>query len=491
MRVVIAKMFHETNTFSPVPTPFERFRQRVGLFGQAVVDHYGGTNTAIGAYLDLARSIGADIVTPVAAEAPPSAAVELAAYRLMTDAIFEAVDRGCDALLLDLHGAMVTEASDDGDGDLLAELRRRHPALPITVALDMHANVTAAMVSSCDIIVGYRTYPHVDVRRTGERAGRLLLDKIEGKIAPRMAWGRRPMLPHTLKMATADEPMKSLMAMAQQSETGRILATSVFGGFPMVDIPEPGLSVVCVVDGARDEAERTVGAILDAAWLRRSAFVYHTEPLEKSVARAKQCTEGPVILVDHGDNVASGGTEDTMEIVREVLRQGITDAAMFAVHDPASVARLIEAGVGAEVTLPLGGKVDMPSIGRKGEPLPVTGRVRTISDGRFTVTGPLFTGFKVDMGKSILFETAGLQIAVISKHVEPWDLGNLRVLGVEPTQKRFIILKSRIMFGAAYRPIAKAVIECGTAGVCSSDYELFRFTKIRRPIYPLDLDMAL
>jgi microcystin degradation protein MlrC len=491
MRAVIAKMFHETNTFSPVPTPFERFRKRVGLFGPAVADYYTGTNTAVGAYLDLCRSIGADIVTPVAAEAPPSGAVESAAYRQITEAIFEAVGRGCDALFLDLHGAMVTETSDDGDGDLLVELRRRYPKLPIAVALDMHANLTDAMVSNCDIIVGYRTYPHIDVRKTGERAGKLLLDMMEGKIKPRMAWGRRPMLPHTLRMATADEPMKTLMTMAQLSEAQPVLATSVFGGFPMVDIPEPGLSVVCVADGSLDAARKTISEILDVAWQRRAEFVYHTEPLEKSVARAKAITEGPVILVDHGDNVASGGTEDTMDIVREALRQEITDAAMFAIHDPQSVETLIAAGVGAEVTLPLGGKVDMPSIGRKGEPLVLTGKVRTISDGRFTVTGPLFTGFKVDMGKSVLFETGGLQIAIISNHIEPWDLGNLRALGVEPTQKRYIILKSRIMFGAAYRPIAKAIIECGTVGVCSSEYRLFKFSKIKRPIYPLDSDMTL
>jgi microcystin degradation protein MlrC len=249
--------------------------------------------------------------------------------------------------------------------------------------------------------------------------------------------------------------------------------------------------VVCVADGSLDAARKTVSEILDVAWQRRAEFVYHTEPLEKSVARAKAITEGPVILVDHGDNVASGGTEDTMDIVREALRQEITDAAMFAIHDPQSVETLIAAGVGAEVTLPLGGKVDMPSIGRKGEPLVLTGKVRTISDGRFTVTGPLFTGFKVDMGKSVLFETGGLQIAIISNHIEPWDLGNLRALGVEPTQKRYIILKSRIMFGAAYRPIAKAIIECGTVGVCSSEYRLFKFSKIKRPIYPLDSDMTL
>jgi len=492
MRAVIAKMFHETNTFSPVATPFERFAKRVGLFGPAVADYYRGTNTGVGAFLDLCERIGADVATPVAAEAPPSMAVAAEAYHQITDAIFEAVDRGCDALFLDLHGAMVTEESDDGEGDLLAELRRRHPRLPITVALDMHANMTDAMVENCDIIVGYRTYPHIDVRRTGERAGELLLRMMDGKIKPRMAWGRRPMLPHTLRMATADEPMKTLMQMGEAAERERhILAASVFGGFPMVDIPEPGLSVVVVADGSRDAAGAAAEAILDTAWQRRKEFVYRAEPLADSVTRAKGYNAGPVILIDHGDNVASGGAEDTMDIVREALRQGLDDAAVFAIRDPEAVALLIEAGVGAEVTLPIGGKVDMPSIGLKGKPLELTGRVRSISDGRFTVTGPLFTGFKVDMGRSVLFETGGLQIVLISNHVEPWDLGNFRALGVEPTQKRYLILKSRIMFGAAYRPIAKAVVECGTAGVCSSDYSLFPFRKLKRPIYPLDPEMTL
>src|SRR5206468_3697110 len=162
------------------------------------------------------------------------------------------------------------------EGHLLAELRRRHPKLPIAVALDMHANLSRAMVENCDVMVGYRTYPHVDVRRTGERAGELLMRMMEGKVAPRMAWGRLPMLPHTLRMATAEEPMKGLMRMAAEAEARPgILAASVFGGFPMVDIAEPGLSALVVADGAREPAQVAVDEMLRAAWERREAFVYH------------------------------------------------------------------------------------------------------------------------------------------------------------------------------------------------------------------------
>lgn len=490
MRVVIAMMRHETNTFSPVPTPLARFGAAGPDFGNSAAENLRGTNNPFAAYLDIAEKRGATIATPVAGNAPPSGPVHRDAFEKMANAILEAVDKGCDAALLDLHGAMVTEDSDDGEGELLARIRRLRPDLPIAVALDLHANITPRIVDNCTVLTGYKTYPHVDMYETGRLAGEILMRALDGEIDPRIVWGRRPMLPHTLRMGHDDEPMRGLIAAARAAETAGALAMSVFGGFPLADIPRPGLSVVGVADARKqasiDATATAVERILDSAWEKRADFVYHSEKLKDSIARAKTMSEGPVLLIDHADNCASGGTQDTVAVLREALKQGLKDMAVFAICDPQAVDEMARAGVGARITLKLGGKTDMPSIGAKGEPLEITGVVRALTDGQYVVTGPMATGTQAYMGRAGIFHVDGVDIAVIERHHEPFDLGCLRSLGVEPTAKRYVMLKSRIHYRAGFKPIAKAIVECDGEGVTTSDYGRFRFETLERPAYPLD-----
>jgi microcystin degradation protein MlrC len=430
------------------------------------------------------------LATPVAASSTPSGKVPDAVYRRLSDAICEEVDRGCDALFLDLHGAMVAEGTDDGEGTLLTRIRSLRPDLPIAVSLDLHTNLTTTMVENATVLAGYKTYPHIDIYQTGLRAGRLLLRAIAGEIDPAMAWRRLPVLAHTLKMGTDDRPMRDLIARAADFEAGGLLDVSVFGGFPMADIPQPGFSVLAVADRERAAAQRAVDAIANEAWRRRAEFVYRAEPLAQSIARAKALAAsgdpGPILLIDHADNCASGGTQDTMAVLAEALRQGLTDMAVFAICDPWAIETLLAAGIGATVTIPLGGKLDMPAIGRKGETLTLTGRVRTATDGEFTVTGPMMTGTRASLGRSVVFESQGAAIVVCERNHEPWDLGCFRSLGIEPTQMRYLLLKSRIHYRAGFMPIAKEVVECDGVGVTSSNYSLFSFRNAERPIYPLD-----
>ncbi len=486
MKLVVAMMKHETNTFSPVPTPLARFGPDGPYRGRAAYDAFRGTGTPMGAFLDLAEAAGAEIDTPVAAEAYPSGVVHADAYRAITDAICDAVSRGCDAVLLDLHGAMVAETTDDGEGTLLERVRAIAPGVPIAVALDLHTNLTDRMVRNCTALVGYKTYPHVDMYDAGRLAGSIVLRAVRGEVRPVMAWGNRPILAQTLRMGTSDSPMKELVAAARAAEQGECLAATVFGGFPLADIPEAGVSCAVVTDGDPGRARAVCDRLLDAAWERRDDFQYRSEPLADSIARARSYTDGPVLLVDHADNCASGGTQDTMTVVAEVMRQGLRDVAVGAICDPEAVQRLIAAGVGARVTLPLGGKTDMPSIGRKGEPLTVSGVVRVLSDGEFTVRGPMYTGVRTFLGPTAVLDTGAVEFVVISRHHEPWDLGVFRSVGIEPTAKRYLLLKSRIHYRAAFLPIAKHVVECAGEGVTSSDLGLFRFRKVRRPILPLD-----
>jgi microcystin degradation protein MlrC len=290
-----------------------------------------------------------------------------------------------------------------------------------------------------------------------------------------------------MRQGSDDFPNRELQARAKAMETGEALAASLFVGFPHADIANAGLSAVVVTNGDRAKAQRLCDELLDQAWRDRAAFVYRIEPLAQSIARAGQMTEGPVVLLDHYDNAASGGTMDTMTVLSAILEAGLDNVAAFAIHDPEAVRRMIAAGVGAEVSLTLGGKLDMPAIGRNGEPLTVTGRMKLISEGRYRNRGPMATGVLVDMGPTVVLDTGRVEIVVISRHVEPNDVNCFMSLGIDPAAKRYLMLKSRVQWRAGFREIAKAVVECAGTGVCTSDYGQLRFRKVRRPIYPLDL----
>jgi microcystin degradation protein MlrC len=247
-----------------------------------------------------------------------------------------------------------------------------------------------------------------------------------------------------------------------------------------------------VTDGDPALARRWCDELLDLAWAGRAAFVYEIEPLAASMARARALADatpagsGPVVLLDHSDNCASGGTMDTTTVLGAILDAGLEDVAAFAIFDPAAVQQMIEAGLGAEVTLSLGGKLDMPAIDLPGAPRRVTGRVRLLSDGRFRNRGPMARGELNDMGPSAVLDTGSVQIVVISNHVEPHDLAAFTAVGIAPETKRFVMLKSRIHWRAGLRPLAHAVVECAGTGVCTSDYAALKFRNVRRPIYPLD-----
>ncbi len=494
MRLLIAMMKHETNTFSPVPTPLARFGNGPGpLYGETAIGAYRGTGTGLGAYLDLAARERAEIVLPVAASAPPASPVEDAAYRHITDTICEAAATGgFDGIMLDLHGAMVTQSLEDGEGQFLKRLRAIVPDTPIAVALDMHANLYDEIVANATVVTGYRTYPHVDTYETARLAGEILLRAMRGEVRPVIAWGNAPMLPHVMRQGTDDHPNRELQHRCAAMADEGALAASLFTGFPHADISNAGLSAVVVTDGDRELAERLRDELLDRAWVERDAFVYQIEPLTQSVARARampapQPGDGPVVLLDHYDNCASGGTMDTTAVLAEIMRQGLEDVAVFAIYDPQAVQEAVAAGVGARVSLSIGGKIAMPAIPAPSLPLTLSGTVKTISNGHYRNRGPMARGLAMDMGTAVVLDTGAVEIALISRHVEPSDLNSLLALGIDPAQKRYVMLKSRIHWRAGLGPLARAVVDCAGVGVCTSDYSQLRFDRVRRPIFPLDL----
>jgi microcystin degradation protein MlrC len=430
--------------------------------------------------------VGAEVVTPVAAEAMPSGPVEKAAYETLVRPILDAVRQGCDAAFLDLHGAMVAETTPDGEGTLLESIRAIAPELPIAVTCDLHANLTDAMVRNSTALIGYKTYPHVDMQVVGEQVGRILLRALKGEIHPVMGWDRRPLLAQTLRMGTDDEPFRTLISLAREEEMTGMLAATVFGGFPLADFADAGMSAVSVADGHQEAASASARRLMEAAWECRQELLYRSEPLAEAVARAKAIAEGPVLLLDHADNVGSGGTEDVMTVIAEVLRQGLEDVAVAAVWDPAAVREMAKAGVGTSVTLKLGGCTDMPSVRLKGAPLEITGRVRTLSDGEWVVRGPMYTGVTVRMGPTAVLDTGKMQIVVVSRHHEPWDIGVFTSVGIDPRAKRYLLLKSRIHYRAGFAPLGRATITLDGEGVTTSDNARLDYVRVRRPIFPLD-----
>ncbi len=494
MRLLLAMMKHETNTFSPVLTDLSRFSRAGGKepdSGSSAIAAYRGTGTVTGAYIEIAEAAGAEFDLAIAADAWPSGPVEDSAYEAMTAAILGAVQRGgYDGILLDLHGAMVTRSHEDGEGTLLARIRAIDAKTPIAVGYDMHANVYAEMIEHANVVAGYQTYPHVDMYQTGRRAGDALVRMIKGQVKPTTAWGRLPMLPHVMRQGTADEPNHSLQARCQAMEAEGALCASLFVGFPHADISNAGLSVVITTDNDRALAERYRDELLNAAWAQREAFVYQLEPLEQSVARAKAMADstnpGPVFLLDHYDNAASGGPMDTTRVLAEIVRQQLDKVAAFGIFDPQAVQQCIAAGIGATLTLSIGGKQKMPMCPNPSEPLVVTGRVKTIFDGKYRAKGPMAAGTQQDMGHAVVLDTGRVEIVLFSRHVEPFDVNTLLSLGIDPMQKRYVMLKSRIHWRAGMSHLASAVVECAGVGVCTSDYGQHRFERLRRPIYPLD-----
>lgn len=489
MRLLLAMFKHETNTFSPVPTPFNRFYRSVSATASnaEVIAAFRGTGLAIGGFIVVAERIGAEIVVATAAEAQPSSPTDDATYERISQMILEQVSRGgFDGILLDLHGAMVTQTLEDAEGALLKRLRSIDPTTPVGVTLDMHTNLYEDIVANATVITGYHTYPHVDIHAAGVRAAELIVRTIRGEIRPVMVWGNKPMLPHVMRQGTHSEPNKSLQARCVAFEQGQALAASVFVGFPHADISNAGLSAVVCTDGDAALAGTMRDELLEHAWRERQKFVFEAEPLQAAVARAKQATQFPVVLLDHCDNSASGGSMDTTRVLAEVLRQGLDNAVFYAICDPEAVLQALSAGLGAQVTLSIGGKTEMPALREQNPPLTVTGRVKLAFDGLYRNRGPMYAGVRTDLGPTVVLDTGAVEIVLISNHQEPFDLNCLSSVGVDPLQKRFIILKSRVHWRAGFGDLARDIIECDGLGVTTSDYSKLEFKKVRRPIFPLD-----
>ena len=490
MRLFLAMLSHETNTFSNVPTDRAQFEARDLRYGGEIVETYRGTGTCLGGMIAAAERLGATLVPSVAAAASPAGRVTRDIYehvkqRMLAD--LAAAGR-LDGVLLDLHGAMVPEGVDDGEGDVIAAVRKVvGPSVPIAVTLDFHGNLGRDMVTQADLLHGYKTYPHVDMAERGEEAAERLAQVIGRRIRPTAAWRKPPLLPPLGSQNTARGPMRRLYDLADEMEKDpKVVSVSIFAGFPYADIPDAGLGIYVVTDDDQALAERLAGRLARAAWEHRHEFVHSAPGVKDAVARALAAEGRPIVLADMADNTGGGAAGDGTEILRELLRVGARSAVVACLWDARAVQRCMQAGIGARIALAVGGKVD----DRHGAPLEVTGTVRTLSDGRFVHRGPMMTGLPGRLGPTAVLDVDDVKVILISYRWQTLDPEMIRFVGIDPLMEKILVVKSTIHYRAAFEPIAREIVEVDAPGLSSSNLSRFDFRRIRRPIFPLDPDAA-
>jgi microcystin degradation protein MlrC/RimJ/RimL family protein N-acetyltransferase len=379
---------------------------------------------------------------------------------------------------------MVVDGLDDGEGDLIAAVRAVvGPRVPVAVTLDFHANLSEAMVRGADLLHGYKTYPHVDMADRGVEATLRLLDVIAGRIHPTAAFRKPPLLPPLGSQGTTRGPLRRLYDLADEMERRPgVVSVSVFAGFPHADIPDAGLGIYVVTDGDPALADRLAEELSRTAWAHREEFVHQGLPVREAVARALASEGRPIVLADMADNTGGGAAGDGTEVLRELVRVGARSAVVACLWDPAAVQACARAGVGQRLTLAVGGRTD----DRHGAPLTVTGTVRTLSDGRFVHKGPMLTGLPGRLGPTAVLDLDGIKLILISHRWQTLDPEMIRFVGIDPLGEKILAVKSTIHYRAAFEPIAREIIEVDAPGLSSSNLGRFAFTRIRRPIYPLD-----
>lgn len=492
IRVLAAGFKHETNTFSTVPTDLEAYRARALYYDADVAANLMGTRTEMAAFLAFAAAEDWQMVTPVYADATPGGAVTADAFDHIAAAITDAAkDQGpFDAVLLSLHGAMVAAHTDDGEGELLARLRAVvGPDVPVAVTLDLHANVSDRMAELADVMVAYRTYPHVDQVEIATQAAALIKRTLGGEIKPTVTVARRDMLEGVDQgRTTAAGPMTEVLHTADRMlKLEGVLATSVCAGFAKADTPDTGPAALVVGDGRDRRYAKLADRLMDQVWDSRHRRTVQTVPLGAAINRASLASGigGPLVLADFADNPGGGGHGDATGLLGAMIAADLRDAAFATICDPAAARICWENGLGALVHLDLGGKTD-PAYG---PPLAVRGTVQALTQGRFALQGPMAAGLRVDLGPTAVLKVGGIEIVVASRRLQAHDVMFFQHARIDVTAKKVIAVKSAQHFRAAFEPLAAEVMVVDEGGgLTSGNVKALTYTKLRRPIFPLDMN---
>lgn len=481
LKVAVVGILHETNTFAPGLTGLKDFAGEWVAGKEAFYARYDGTRTSMGGVIAKARELGVELVPGLYAAATPSGMVAAEAMETLMSDVLRSVDRSADAVIVIMHGAMVAEHIPDVEGEFLERLRGMvGSGLPVGLTLDLHANISRRMVELADVIVGYDTYPHVDMFERAEEALELLWRMVRGEIRPVRALAQPAMMVVPQAMLTQEGAMLELMeeAFALEKLPG-VLNVTVAGGFPYSDVPDAGMAFVVTTDNDPELAERLAERLSELAWRRKEQFAVRFVTPEEAVRQAFAEPDGPVVLTEGSDNVGGGSPGDATHVL--ALLVDPPAPALMVIRDAEAVAEALRVGVGGTFEADVGGKSDT----LHGRPVRLRGKVRTLFDGVYRHIGPYMTGQLADMGQTAVVECGKLTVVLTEKRQAPWDLGHVRSVGLWPADFHVIVAKSAIAWQTAFGPFVKKVIHVESPGCCTSNLHLLTYRLVRRPVYPL------
>ena len=484
-RVLFGQMMHETNSFSTVKTTLDDFNP---MYGEKIVETLKGTRSAIGGYVDVLEREGIEYIPTIAAGATPAGELRNEDYWHIVNTITDGIKKAgkLDGVLLALHGAMIAEEVPEAEGVLLREVRKLVGDTPIIITLDLHGLISDMIVDHCDAIFGYDTNPHVDMYERAAEATETLVKTIKGELKPTVAHCKLPMLPPTINQRTAEGPMVKLLEKAREMEKStEVLNICLFPAFSYTDVERCGSDVVAVTDNNPELAQKLANELGELMWSLREEFLKPLTSIEDAVRIAMEASEGPVILADVADNPGGGAPGDGTEILRELLKKGATNVGVAIIKDPEAVQEAINVGVRGKFSMEIGAKTD----DFHGKPLMVTGTVRTITDGRF-IHKAMAIGVPVDVGRTAVIEVDGVEIILTEKSHSPNDPEIFRRNGIEPTDKKILVLKSRGHFRAAYEPFSKKILEVDAPGLTTPNLSWFTYRNIKRPMWPFDKEAS-
>lgn len=485
MRVGIIGLLHESNTFMPRETTLEDFQRVVIARGEEVRRAFAGSHHEIGGFFEGLESAGIEAVPVFAARAVPSGTITAETLDALVGMMLEELGKAgkLDGLLVAPHGAGVSKNEPDMDGYWLSLVRQTAgKGVPMVCTLDPHANLTQRMMAACDAIVAYRSNPHLDQRQRGLEAANLMARTLQGEIQPTVAAAFPPIAINIERQLTSASPCKELYAQADAMlKRPGVLSNSVILGFPYADVEEMGSALVVVTDKDVALAQKYADELAASLWQRREEFVGKLIAPDQAIEMA-MASERPACLLDMGDNVGGGAPGDGTILARALHERGIR--SFVCLYDPEAVAAAEQAGVGAQVTLAMGGHTDE----LHGKPLVAEVTVRLLQDGRFTEDKPRHGGTTTfDIGRTAIVETdSGMTVQLTGRRVMPASLNQLLFCGIDPESYDVIVAKGVHAPVAAYAPVCPTLIRVNTPGITTADMDAVAYKKRRRPLFPFE-----
>ena len=479
MHIAVGGFLHESHSFAPVRTGYADFLHPAGypglVRGLAMLAAMRGSAAAVAGAIVAVEHAGDTPVPTLWCLATPAGPIEAEAFERIAALLCAAIAEAgpLDGVFLDLHGAALAVGAPDAEGELLRRVRAIVGAVPIAVTLDPHANVTALMADTADVIVPYRTYPHVDMKTVGHRAIGLLRDRIARGQPFAKAFRQLGYWMPITSQCTLDGPMAAVMARrsALEAEPGMVELAWCFG-FPYADFPDCGPSVVAFAH-SQEIADAAADALVADVTAREATFAGGVIPAAEAVRLAMREPDGPVVIADTQDNPGGGGHGDTTGLLGELIRQGATGAVVCSINDAASAALCHAAGEGGAVSLRLGGH-------SWGDPLDVQATVLAVRDGRFALTGPMSAGNTADIGPCALIAVeGGVRVIVASRKIQAYDQAILRHVGLDPAALGIIVLKSSVHFRADFSSVASRILVAAAPGPVTADPSTLPFRRIR------------